>query len=331
MSRALTTAALLAGLPALTSCSLRGAAPGGDDAPMTTVDATTFAMGTDEAHPDLPDQPPGADGAPLMPYDVLLARADTAWRHADERPRHEVRLSRYALDRTEVTNGAYRRFLGAVAEGGDAAWRHPGQPPDKDHTPRYWKDYNPLLADTAYAATTPFGPNTFTADDQPVVGVDWFDAHAYCASLGRRLPTEAEWELACRGTDGRRWPWGDAWEWGLANTGGEKRGHDGLDPGVEKDGWIYPAPVGSLPDGRSPSGCDDMAGNVSEWVADWYGEDYYGMSPDADPTGPADGSQRVIRGGSSQSYPSAVRCAARSHFEPGYRTFNLGFRCAGDR
>ena len=299
-----------------------------DGAPMMLVPETSFVMGTDEAHPDLPEKPPGTGGKPLMPYDVLLARADPAWRHADERPPHPVTLSAYAMDRHEVTNARYRRFLEAVAAEGDEAWRHPEQRPGKDHTPRYWKDYNPLLRDRFYASTTPFGPETFRADDKPVVGVDWFDAWAYCRWAGKRLPTEAEWELACRGTDGRRWPWGNVWEWGLSNTGGEKDGIDVPTHGVLKDGWIYAAPPGTFPGGRSAFGCDDMAGNVMEWVADRYDASYYASSPERDPQGPERGGHRVIRGGNSQNYPSQVRCAARVRFEPDYRTFDLGFRCA---
>ena len=294
---------------------------------MMVVPAGSFWMGTRESHPDLPHKPPGAK--PLRPHDVLLARAEPAWRHADERPRRSVTLTAsFALDRQEVTNGQYTRFLRQVRAGGDGPWRHPDQPAGKDHTPRYWKDYNPLLADATYARTAPFTRDTFKAPNKPVVGVDWFDAHAYCRWAGKALPTEAQWEKACRGTDGRRWPWGNRWRWGLCNTGGEKAGADIRIKGKLKDGYIYPAPAGSFPKGRSAYGCDDMAGNVAEWVADWYAAGYYAAAPAKDPRGPARGTHRVIRGGNSQNSPSQVRCAARNHFEPEYRAFNLGFRCA---
>ena len=108
----------------------------------------------------------------------------------------------------------------------------------------------------------------------------------------------------------------------------------------EKDGYIYPAPVGSyvglwtargwFRDGRSPFGCSDMAGNASEWVADWYGARYYRTASKSNPAGPKGGRRRSVRGGSSRSYPSAARCAARSYREPEYRDFDLGFRCAKD-
>jgi len=299
-----------------------------DGSIMIAVPAATFTMGTSDHHPDLPARPPGQK--PLRPFQVFLARADSAWRHADEAPR-EVSVDPYAIDRFEVTNAQYRRFLTWLSERGDHGLCPPDEPPRKDHTPRYWKAFNPLLNNPSYARTAPFSDATFTRDEAPVVGVDWYDAYAYAAWAGKRLPTEAEWELAARGTDGRRWPWGMEWEWGLANIGGEKKGvdipaarwqeefygsHYERSMSVEKDGYIYPAPVGSFPRGRSPYGLDDMAGNVAEWTADLYA-----------PSAPG---KRTVRGGSSRSYPSGVRTTAREGREPLYRTFTLGFRCAKD-
>jgi formylglycine-generating enzyme required for sulfatase activity len=293
---------------------------------MVRIPAATFTMGSADSPSELPKTPPS--GA-LHPHEVLLARADAAWRAADEHPAHEVRLRAFSIDRTEVTNAQYRRFLEAGASG--HRFCHPDEPKQKDHTPRYWKAFNPLLADAAYARTAPFSAATFTADENPVVGVDWYDAFAFAAWAGKRLPTEAEWELACRGTDGRRWPWGNEWRFGLSNGGGERRGADVPSKGREKDGFIYPAPVGSFPEGKSPSGCLDLAGNAAEWVADWYGADAYLSSGRDAPRGPSKGELRVVRGGSSQSAPSQVRCASRAAREPEFRTFTLGFRCARDR
>lgn len=272
-----------------------------DGSVMVLVPAVEFTTGTADAHPDVPKEPIGA--RPLHPPDILLARAVPAWNPADERPA-KVKVKAFAIDRYEVTNAQYRKFL---AEAGGHRFCHPSEPRGKDHTPRYWGDYNPLLKDAEYAKSTPFGAGTFASGDKPVVGVDWYDAFAYAAWAGKRLPTEAEWELAARGVDGRRWPWGNEWAWGRANIGGEKLGSDVGARGREKDGFIYPAPVGSFPAGRSPFGCDDMAGNVEEWCADG-----------------------AVRGGSSRSMPSSVRCAARSRQEPAFRTFTLGFRCAKD-
>ncbi len=300
-----------------------------DRSVLCVVPAMEFTMGSSGAHPDFPGQPLG--DKPLHPPDVLLARAYPSWSQADERPARRVRLKTFAIDRFEVTNAQYRRFLDWMAKTGDHGRCHPAEPKGKDHTPRYWREFNPLLKDPAYARTAPFGLETFKADDKPVVGVDWFDAHAYAAWAGKRLPTEAEWELAASGPDGRRWPWGSDWRWGLANLGGEKLGTDVGARGREKDGFIYPAPVGSFPEGRSPFGCDDMAGNAAEWCSDWYRSDYYRDGPNLDPRGPASGQFRAVRGGSSQNYPSAARCAARACREPEFRTFTLGFRCAKDQ
>jgi formylglycine-generating enzyme required for sulfatase activity len=299
-----------------------------DGSVMMVIPATEFLMGTADAHPDLPANRlvPGK----VKPTEIKIARGWEGWALEDEHPQRPVRLKTYAIDRYEVTNAQYRRFLADVKQKGDAAWAHPAQPKGKDHTPRYWKEFNPLLRDAEFAMLAQFNAGTFTGDDTPVVGVDWYDAYAYAQWAGKRLPTEAEWELAARGPDGRRWPWGNDWSWGLCNIVGEKLGADVRAKGREKDGYIYPAPVGSFPGGRSPFGCDDMAGNAAEWVADWYAPDAYAAGAAVNPAGPATGTERAVRGGSSQNYPSYTRCAVRAHREPDFRTFILGFRCAKD-
>jgi len=300
-----------------------------DNSVMMVVPAMEFTEGTDDAHPDLPANRlvPGK----VKPTEIKLARGWEGWALEDEHPARKVRLNAFAIDRYEVTNAQYRVFLAEVTQHGDRHCAHPNQPAGKDHTPRYWKKFNPLLQDPAFAKLAQFDAATFTQDHTPVVGVDWFDAYAYAKWAGKRLPTEAEWELAARGPDGRRWPWGDDWQWGLCNIVGEKLGADVRAKGREKDGYIYPAPVGQYPAGRSPFGCDDMAGNAAEWVADWYAPDAYVTGPVENPGGPSAGDERVVRGGSSQNYPSYTRCAVRAHREPEFRTFVLGFRCAKDQ
>ncbi|MBI4867074.1 MAG: SUMF1/EgtB/PvdO family nonheme iron enzyme [Candidatus Wallbacteria bacterium] len=206
-----------------------------------------------------------------------------------EQPVHEVVLSPYHIGLTEVTWEQYIQFCKQA--------RHP-QPARPD-----WCD----------------------RDDYPVFGVTFEDAEAYCNWAGLRLPTEAEWEYAARGDDGRLYPWGNepaGWDgdW-RANCAGTSRGSDGFE-------WA--SPVGRLPDGASPWGCLDMAGNVAEWVADRFDPEYYLTGPARDPKGPSKGSLRVLRGGSWASAPSLVRASRRDFARsfPTFNYFNVGFRVA---
>ena len=161
-----------------------------------------------------------------------------------EAPAHQVSLSAYWIDKTEVTMAMYE----ACADAGQCKGRAASQP----------------------------------SDQSPVTKLAWDDANTYCSFAGARLPTEAEWEKAARGTDGRLYPWGmDPDKLKTVNYSG-----DGKLP-----------PVGSIPEGASPYGVLDMAGSAFEWVSDWYSSSYYAISPANDPTGPTTGSNHVIRGG----------------------------------
>ncbi|MBI2945314.1 MAG: SUMF1/EgtB/PvdO family nonheme iron enzyme, partial [Candidatus Wallbacteria bacterium] len=239
-----------------------------------------------------------------------------------EQPQHRVTLTRdFFVGRTEVTNAQYRRFL----EAPDGAANHSGHADDpagvtKDHTPADWgTDW--------YAARS-------SGETAPVVSVDWYDAAAYCAWAGLELPTEAQWEYAARGTDGRIYPWGNE-EHG---TGGIYRANGTTTdyPGFLADGFRFTAPVGAyfpgaLPpqaDGLSPFGAQDMAGNVWEWCRDWIHTAYYqDPGSNVDPTGPAGpGAGRVARGGAWFDAVFWLRCASRIWFTPDTRTSYTGFR-----
>jgi formylglycine-generating enzyme required for sulfatase activity len=201
---------------------------------------------------------------------------------------HNVTLSEFAIDRFEVTNERFR----ACVESGCC------------RPPHY---------DGSYSGRQPYyGNGDF--DDFPVVFVTWDQAQEYCEGLGKQLPTEAQWELAARGDDGRLYPWGnDAPRDDHANFADVRKGD------TEE--------VGEFEDGASPYGLDDMAGNVWEWVADWYQDDYYDDSPDEDPQGPEDGFTRVARGGSFLSSATDVSTFNRHHFVPTDAYSNVGFRC----
>ncbi len=208
----------------------------------------------------------------------------------DEYPYHDVVLSSFAIDRTEVTANAYQECV----EAGDCA-------PPSDMTP--------------FAATC-----NHTSGSEPVVCVDWFSAEDYCTWRGGHLPSEAQWEKAARGTDGRLYPWGSqAPSCDLAHFYGCP-GDDG------------PIPVGSKPMGASIYGVLDMAGNVTEWIGDWYSPSYYSESPATDPPGPDDGEMRGLRSSHFFDYAEASRTSSRTpHYDVGYpddQNISVGFRCA---
>ncbi len=261
-----------------------------------------------------PSAPPGMV---YVPAGEFIMGSDEG--NSDEQPVHTVYLDAFYIDKTEVTNAQFAAFVSATGYETDAeqkgcGWIYEGagwecvQGVDWQH---------------------PFGPDTDLAgkDEHPVVQVSWNDAKAYCQWAGKRLPTEAEWEKAARGTDGRTYSWGNTFDGSRLNFCDKNCSFGWRDASVD-DGYAGTAPVGSYPAGASPYGALDMAGNVWEWVADWYDSDYYATSPESNPKGSASGDTRVIRGGSWGTNEAYVRAAYRNRSAPDDPDYGVGFRCA---
>jgi formylglycine-generating enzyme required for sulfatase activity len=196
------------------------------------------------------------------------------------RPLMYIYLDTFAIDRTEVTVGSFGRFL------------------DEQ------QDVGPTLTSEVLTSN----PN------DPVTGVTWEVANSFCRWMGKRLPTEAEWEKAARGSDGRSYPWGDDWDTRNANT--------------LENGQNHAVPVGSYPHAESPYGVLDMSGNAAEWIADYYDPVYYDYGPRVNPRGPSEVLDHSLRGGSWDSSAGQATTYFRNSSHSVLPDERVGFRCA---
>ncbi len=231
----------------------------------------------------------GKDGAPmvLIPAGEFVMGSPDGEGLDNEQPEHKVWVDAFYLDKYEVTNARYEKFMEETG--------HP--------MPKFWEQLDMTVH-----------------GELPVIGVSWQDAKAYCEWAEKRLPTEAEWEYAARGTDRRRYPWGNAAPSEHLANYGKKWSHKFYNDRLE--------PVTSHEAGKSPFGIYNMAGNVFEWVADWYEIKYYHRSPERNPPGPAEGDLKVMRGGSWNFASEYIRTTSRMKLKPIEREADLGIRCA---
>ncbi len=293
------------------ACSDYAQSASGDDDTTTTTTTTivtTTSTTTTTGNPD-DEEVSVPEGAFQMGCEPEDGSCD-----ANESPRHEVWLSAYYIDTYEVTNESYAEFL--TANGNDC------------------DGYECVDADSPDLRLSESG-GVWSADagfeDHPLVMVSWFGAKAYCEVQGKRLPTEAEWEKAAKGAaEHYIYPWGDTM---ITNAANYRDSGDPYDNDTTPVGYFDGSDHGGAyqtTDGRSPYGAHDMAGNVWEWVNDWYSSTYYSTSPSTDLPGPASGMYRVLRGG-CRSYGSMyLRASDRGWGVPFNTYHNPGFRCSRD-
>jgi len=221
--------------------------------------------------------------------------------YRSEFPQRRVYLDAFEISKYEVTNLQYLKFILATGRNPQIDWRYDG------------------------------GNFQDTMTHHPIMHVSWYDADAYCKWAGQRLPSEAEWEKAARGEDGRINPWGKE-SAGLTRANFGRTGISGPVRDRPERLLLYPPliSVDKYDNAVSPYGTYQMMGNVSEWVADWYDQDYYKTAPDRNPKGPEKGTQKAFRGGGWMDSTTTMRAAMRNGTDPNTKINWMGFRCARD-
>ncbi|HEU4684209.1 MAG TPA: SUMF1/EgtB/PvdO family nonheme iron enzyme [Nitrospira sp.] len=245
---------------------------------------------------------PAKDDMVLVPAGEFIMGSDKQVdrnAYKAELPQRRVYLDAFQIDKYEVTNLQYLKFVVSTGRNPQIDWRYDGG------------NFQEAMA------------------QHPIMHVTWYDANAYCAWAGKRLPTEAEWEKAARGDDGRLNPWGNQ-PAGLSRVNFGRTGLSGPVRDRPERLLLYPPliPVDKYENAVSPYGAYQMMGNVAEWVADWYSPDYYKVAPNRNPRGPELGTQKAFRGGGWMDSTTTMRAAMRNGTDPNTKINWMGFRCA---
>ena len=270
------------------------------------IDGGTFSMGTN------PSELAAAVNACLQDGGTCIAEYGT-----DSMPQHSVTVDAFRMEITEVTYGQYLEFLNLLGQDS-----HLRACSGELCLATASEEANSYVLFDGFQYVV----RDFFVENLPVANVTWYGARAYCEAIGRRLPTEAEWERAARGVSDYIYPWGDYWDTSLAKSNR---------PTTAEVGAVQVGSYGSR--GASPYGIMDLAGNVAEWVSDWYRSDYYLVLENQsraeailNPSGPRNGIIKVARGGSWDTVPFFLRTMHRQDFEPNAARLDVGFRCAED-
>ncbi len=292
---------------------------------LATTACLALALGCQRrppADPAPPAPPQPVDGMVYLPGGTFRMGNDLS-SYPDQRPAHDVTLRPFWMDVHTVTNRRFARFVeatGYVTTAERQGWSRVFDRPSGQWVRLEEADWRHPVG--------PAGPLAGDEDDKPVVHVSWHDAAAYASWAGKRLPTEAQWEYAARaGLRDADYPWGRS---ELVEQRYQANYWQGWFPreDLAADGYSGVAPVGSFPPNRF--GLYDMSGNVWQWCADWYGEEAYRLGPAVDPSGPGEGTFRVLRGGSwlsAENNGGAYRVWVRSKRPPDVCYQDVGFRC----